>query len=179
MSFTHLHVRSGYSLMESTITIEKLVKKASDLQFTSLALTDEHVLYGAIEFYQTCLKYDIKPLIGMTVTIHDDSYEDSCILLAKNNEGFKELTDISTYLNVEQAKSVDIEKLRPLTSNLVCILRPSDGQVSNLIREQRFDEAYTYVQKWQSMFSEEDLYLGIQDHNTSTDRSHIQMVKAF
>src|SRR5699024_2493171 len=102
MSFTHLQVRSGYSLMESTITIDQLVKKASDLQFQSLALTDEHVLYGAIKFYKACLAYNIKPIIGMIITvINDDQNEESCILLAKNNTGYKNLIRLSTRLNVE------------------------------------------------------------------------------
>ena len=50
MSFTHLQVKSGYSLMNSTITIPKLVERAHELNFDALALTDEGVLYGAIPF---------------------------------------------------------------------------------------------------------------------------------
>ena len=67
MSFTHLQVRSGYSFFNSTITIEKLVKRAKELEFKSIALTDEEVLYGVIPFYKHVTASGIKPIIGMVV----------------------------------------------------------------------------------------------------------------
>src|SRR5690625_3163924 len=100
MSYTHLQVQSGYSLLESTITIEKLTKKASDLQYDALALTDHEVLYGVILFYKSCLKHGIKPIIGMTVQLLNMNNEtEQCILLAKNNDGYRQLMKLSTLIH--------------------------------------------------------------------------------
>ena len=45
----HLQVYSSYSFQNSTILIEDLVKKASDLHYEALALTDKDNMYGAME----------------------------------------------------------------------------------------------------------------------------------
>src|SRR5690625_1267617 len=98
MTFTHLHVHSGYTFMGSTITIPKLIERAKQLKFKALALTDHHVLHGAVEFYKACIKANIKPIIGMTVTVTDPSErEETVILLAKNNYGYRELMQLSTF----------------------------------------------------------------------------------
>ena len=45
----HLQVYSSYSFQNSTILIEDLVKKASDLHYEALALTDKDNMYGRSE----------------------------------------------------------------------------------------------------------------------------------
>src|SRR5690625_7206326 len=123
MSFTHLQVKSGYSLMESSITIDKLVKKAKELQFKSLALTDHHVLHGAIPFYKACSHYDIKPIIGMTVNVEEqDGKTEQCILLAENNDGYQQLIHISTELNTTDIEAIKKEELSHFSKGLICIL---------------------------------------------------------
>lgn len=52
MSFVHLQVHSGYSLLNSAASVKELVTQAKELGYSSLALTDENVMYGAIEFYK-------------------------------------------------------------------------------------------------------------------------------
>src|SRR5690625_4584961 len=91
LSFTHLQVRSGYSFFNSTITIDKLVERAYELGFHSLALTDENVLYGAISFYNACKKRNIKPILGIIVSIKEGDDNTPIILLAENNDGYRQL----------------------------------------------------------------------------------------
>src|SRR5690625_7803293 len=99
MTFTHLHVRSGFSLLDSTNTIDKLVERADELQFKALALTDEEVLYGAVYFYEKCIKQGIKPIIGMVVNIiHTDENNVTIYLLVKDNGVFEHLYNILNLL---------------------------------------------------------------------------------
>ena len=53
----HLQVYSSYSFQNSTILIEDLVKKASDLHYEALALTDKDNMYGAMELAKYAKKY--------------------------------------------------------------------------------------------------------------------------
>src|SRR5690625_1650960 len=86
MTFTHLQVRTGYSFYHSTIHIDRLIERAKELNFKSLAITDENVLYGVIPFYKACKEAGIKPIIGMTTKIHLNPYgEQPVVLLAKDN----------------------------------------------------------------------------------------------
>ena len=178
MSFTHLQVRSGYSLMESTMTIEKLVKQAKKLQFTSLALTDHNVLYGSIEFYKTCLTYNIKPLLGMMVTIiHKDATEGLCVLLAKNNEGYQQLIHLSTFLNIHHHKGIPFSQLDQYTDHVICILPMNEEKLLTLLAEQRIEDALTYIRLWQSLFNTNDFYIGIQDRQQTNDHNVHQAIK--
>ncbi|MDD5601317.1 MAG: PHP domain-containing protein [Candidatus Humimicrobiaceae bacterium] len=54
--FSHLHVHSECSLMESTIKIKDLVNTASINEMKAVALTDKYVMSGAIEFYKEATK---------------------------------------------------------------------------------------------------------------------------
>ena len=54
MGFTHLHLHTEYSLLDGECRIERLAKRAKELGFTSLAITDHGVMYGAVNFYRAC-----------------------------------------------------------------------------------------------------------------------------
>src|SRR5690625_4876355 len=132
MSFTHLQVRSGYSLHKSTITIDKLVKKAKKLNFDTLALTDESVLYGAISFYRACQSHGIKPILGLIVYI--DSIKGAnvpCILLAKSNRGYEYLMRISTYIQKQNNPQIEQQTIAPLLKEIIGIL-PIDRKSTRL-----------------------------------------------
>src|SRR5690625_5510033 len=97
MAFTHLQVRTGYSFYQSTIQINTLVERAKELAFSSLAITDENVLHGAISFYQACKRAKIKPIIGMTTNIFtEENIADPIVLLAKDNVGYEQLMELSS-----------------------------------------------------------------------------------
>ena len=80
MSFTHLHVHSHYSLLDGLPQIKPLVKAAKERGFSALALTDSGAMYGAMEFYETCLAEGVKPIIGFEAYITEQFFP--LILLA-------------------------------------------------------------------------------------------------
>ncbi len=65
MGFTHLHVHTDYSLLDSMIKIPKLVKKIKELGMEACAITDHGTAAGLVEFYSACKKEDIKPILGI------------------------------------------------------------------------------------------------------------------
>ncbi|NTN71212.1 PHP domain-containing protein, partial [Enterococcus faecium] len=50
MFFPQLYTITSYSLLQSTIRIREYVQEAKKQGYTSLAITDKDVLYGAPEF---------------------------------------------------------------------------------------------------------------------------------
>ena len=64
-SFIHLHTHSHYSLLNALPKIDDLIAEAKKDRMPTLALTDAGNLYGAIEFYKTCKKKGIKPILGV------------------------------------------------------------------------------------------------------------------
>lgn len=175
MSYTHLQVKSGYSLMNSTITIPKLVERAQELNFNALALTDEEVLYGVIPFYRACKSYGIKPIIGMSMRILDNKEEIiPCILLAKNNAGYQQLIKLSTAIQQESMDGMKLNALQEVAGELICVVPVNHLKITHLFQHQHTD-IVGYFKQWQALFAEGDFYLGIQEK----DEAIFALVKAF
>ena len=99
MTFTILQVTSGYSLLKSTIDLYKYVMTAKLLGYQKLALTDEGVLHGAIEFYNLCLSQTIEPIIGCVFQYkqwRNAEVLSSMIVYAKDEIGYQILIELST-----------------------------------------------------------------------------------
>ena len=62
MSFTHLHLHTSYSLLDGAGRISEMVNRVKELGQDSMAITDHGVMYGAIDFFKTCVKNGIKPI---------------------------------------------------------------------------------------------------------------------
>ena len=112
---TALEVKTSYSILSSLNRIDKLTEKASELGYFSLAITDTNNMFGVYEFYLSCKKNNIKPIIGMTVVTNNDKF----ILLAKNNDGYKNLIKLSTIIS---EKEIEIEDLAKYKDNLILIM---------------------------------------------------------
>ena len=94
MEYTALQVKTSYSILESLNEIPKLIKKAKELGYHSLAITDKNNMFGVPEFYQECKNNNIKPIIGIEITIE----EKEILLYAINNIGYKNLIKLSTII---------------------------------------------------------------------------------
>ena len=91
MNYIPLRVKTNYSLLTSLIDIEKLILKCKSMNLNAVAICDDN-MYGVMEFYKCALKNDIKPIIGLDVTIE----EKSILLYAKNYNGYQNLCYISS-----------------------------------------------------------------------------------
>lgn len=63
-SFVHLHNHTHYSLLDGCAKPARAAARAKELGMPALAMTDHGNLFGAIDFYRSCRKAGIKPLIG-------------------------------------------------------------------------------------------------------------------
>ena len=112
---TSLEVKTSYSILSSLNKIEVLVSRAKELGYSSLAITDTNNMFGAYEFYLTCLKYNIKPIIGIEILLKDKRF----ILLAKNNAGYKNLIKLSTLISED---NIDEDILRLYNKDIILII---------------------------------------------------------
>ena len=180
LSFTHLQVRSGYSFFNSTITIDKLVERAYELGFHSLALTDENVLYGAISFYNACKKRNIKPILGIIVSIKEGDDNTPIILLAENNDGYRQLMSLSSLIQQNSDHSVNIETFKNFNKdNIITILPVETSPLRTLFMESSFEEASQYITNLSTDMKQESFYLGVQSHGLPYEHRLNKTVKEF
>ncbi len=139
MNFPQLYTKTSYSLLQSTLTIPQYVQKAKEKGYQTLALTDEHVLHGAVEFYQACKQQQIKPIIGLELDIISQSEENFIVLLyAKDLAGYQELMRLSTQRMTEE-KTLHLADYAIDSQHLMMVLPisklPLEGDVDAVLSE--------------------------------------------
>ena len=70
--FVHLHNHTEYSLLDGAARIKKLVEITKERGWDAVAITDHGNMYGALQFYTTCLSNGIKPIIGTEFYVCED-----------------------------------------------------------------------------------------------------------
>ena len=147
--FTHLHTHSHYSLLSALPKIDELVAEAKKHGMTSLALTDNGNLYGAIEFYKACKKKDIKPIIGVDFYVAArtrkdmqagiDNRRSRLILLAMDEAGYRNLLQLVTKSHLEgfyYKPRIDRELLETFNEGLIAISPSFSGDIANHLRDE-------------------------------------------
>ena len=130
-NFTHLHLHTEYSLLDGFTKIDKLMEKLKEFGMDSCAITDHGNMYGVIEFYKKCQANNIKPIIGCEVYICENDYKIKTpqnkryyhlILLAKNNNGYKNLLKIVSKAYTQgyyYKPRIDFEVLKEYKEDLI------------------------------------------------------------
>jgi DNA polymerase-3 subunit alpha len=175
--FTHLHNHSEYSLLDGLSRIEPMVKKAKELGMSSIAITDHGNLYGAIKFFQTCKKYEIKPIIGCEIymaqrSLHDkeagvDKDYNHLILLAKDLKGYKNLMKIISIAHLDgyyYKPRCDMKLLEKYNEGIICLTACLNGYVNDPLLNGNEKEAENRLNKLKEIFDNNRLYLEIQRH---------------
>lgn len=107
---TPLYIKTHNSLLNSLIKIDDLISFAVKNNINALSITDDN-MFGAIEFYNACIKNNIKPIIGLEVS--------NIILYAINYEGYKNLIKLAT---IKSKEEITNEILKKYADNLICIV---------------------------------------------------------
>ncbi|MDD3543870.1 MAG: DNA polymerase III subunit alpha [Kiritimatiellae bacterium] len=174
--FVHLHLHTKYSLLDGACHILPLVQRAKELGMPAVAMTDHGVMYGAIDFYQTCTKHNIKPIIGCEIYINGREHRSArdpkvpyyhLVLLAENEEGYHNLAKINSIAHLEgfyYKPRIDKETLRAHAGGLIGLSACLHGEVNMLLKERQLDEAEKVCREYVSIFGHENFFLEMQDH---------------
>jgi DNA polymerase-3 subunit alpha len=175
--FVHLHVHTEYSLLDGLSKISKLLKHVKETGMDSLAITDHGAMYGAIELYKKAKKFGIKPIVGMeayTTNIdHKKRPEKGIIknyhllLLAKNEEGYKNLMEITSIAHLEgyyYRPRIDRETLKKYSKGLICTSACPQGELAQALITGDYNMAKNIAGWFYDVFGK-DYYLEIQRHN--------------
>src|SRR5437868_677892 len=177
--FVHLHLHTEYSLLDGACRLDRLMDKAHELKFGSLALTDHGVLYGAVDFYQAALAKGIKPIIGCEVYVAPGSRLEKktngngrdvyhhLVLLAKDEVGYRNLIKLATAAHLEgyyYKPRIDKEILAAHREGLIALSGCLASEIpENIVKEQP-GKARDAIDWFKQTLGPENFYLELQNH---------------
>lgn len=175
--FVHLHLHTQYSLLDGACLLEPLIDKIKTNKMPACAITDHGNMFGAIEFYDLCMKSGIKPIIGSEVYIAPSSrFEKSIhgiqeasfhlVLLAKDETGYMNLMKLVSIGFLEgfyYRPRIDKEVLVKYKDGLICSSACLKGEIPHLIYTGQLEQAKKVIDEYRSIFGK-DFYLEIQDN---------------
>ena len=186
--FTHLHVHTGYSILDGHSRIDKLVNKAKEMGQSALAITDHGYMYGVIPFYNACTKNGIKPILGVELyTTEDITYKSSenrhaghIVLLAKDQQGYINLLKLESIAATDgmyYRPRVDLSLLQKYHEGIVCLSGCIQGDVPQLLLKGEKDKAYELAKKYHEIFGD-DYYIELQYHGLTDQKAALPMLIA-
>ena len=177
--FVHLHCHTEFSLLDGACRVDRLIDKASDLGFGSLAITDHGAMFGAINFYRAARARDIKPIIGCEVYVAPGSRHEKksgargkeayyhLVLLAKDEAGYQNLVRLATTAQLEgyyYKPRIDKELLAQHSEGLICLSGCLASEIPRLIMAEEFDKARDQIDWFKQTFGVENYYLELHNH---------------
>lgn len=186
-NFVHLHIHSEYSLLDGACRIDDLIEEAVKQEMPACAITDHGNMYGVVKFYKKAKSNNIKPIIGCEVYVapgrieerNPQEYNHHIILLAMNNNGYKNLTKLVSKAWLEgfyYKPRVDKDILEEFNEGLIALSSCIQGEIPNLILNGEFDKARSVIDWYRNIFSDR-FYLELQDHKMPEEAKVNSIIK--
>jgi DNA polymerase III subunit alpha len=184
-SFVHLHLHSGFSLLDGACDHDTLAKTAAKYKMPAVAVTDHGNLFGAIGFYEAAKKAGVKPIIGCEMYVSKTSRHDRdpangrpnhLIVLCENERGYQNLVKLVSkgYLEGFYYKPrIDKELLREHSEGLIGLSACLNGEVSANVLAGRIEQAEKAAAEYHDIFGKDRFFLEIHDHGLEKQRKII------
>src|SRR5437764_11630459 len=194
MSFAHLHLHTEYSLLDGASRPEELAKRVAKLGMAACAITDHGNMFGAVEFYNAMKKEHVKPIIGCEMYVAYGSRKDKAgvedgqadagannhlIVLAQNNEGYKNLVKLVSAGYTEgfyYKPRIDKELLREHRQGLIVLSSCLKGEVSQSLAGGNYSKARDAALQYKEILGAENFFLEIQDHGIPDQQKIVPMM---
>ena len=159
-----LFIQSTYSLNGSIIDIDSLVKQAVEKGYKTLGLVDHNHMYGAIKFYKKCLASNIKPIIGLELSLESNFFGAlDLVLLSKNNTGYKNLIQISSLIGT--LGTLHLDDIKHVLKDVAIIIKSDEGVFSSCIFEEDIVKAKDILKELSNYSNQVFIGLDLNDYS--------------
>ena len=171
--FVHLHVHTEYSLLDGAIRTKALAKKVSgwDTSVKAVAMTDHGVMYGAVEFYESCTAQGVKPILGCEayvdpsgITSRTGKRFNHLILLAENQTGWHNLMKMISIANTQgfyYKPRIDHHILEQYREGIIASSACLAGEIPQFILSGNIDSAIELAEYYRGVMGKDNFFLEI------------------
>ena len=176
-----IHIHTKYSLLDSIIEPEELVKKIKeqDGNRAALCVTEHGNVYSSVEVYKLCKKYGVKYLYGCEMYICEDvniknksSKYNHLVVIAKNETGrlnLNKLISESCKYKYYGKPRIDFNLLNKYKDGLIILSACMAGEVQRALMANDIGLAKDIIKKYINTFGN-DYYLEYQSHSEPTQQ---------
>jgi len=154
------------------------------MKMPACAITDHGNMFGAIEFYQSCIANGIKPIIGSEVYIapkgrfektysQGEETANHLILLAKDEAGYKNLMKLVSigYLEGFYYKPrIDKEALAQCSEGLIALSSCLKGEIPRLAISHKEERLKQLAAEYRDIMGKDNFYFELQDNSIPEQR---------
>ena len=165
--FVNFKIHTQYSICEGAIKIDEIAEYCKKNKIKSLGICDSFNLCGALEFSEKLSKAGTQPLIGTQINFDLKSSIGKLPIFAKNAQGYKNLTKLSSksYLEIDNMSNPQIlvEQLIANNEGLILLSGNQFGFFGNLYKLNKLKDIEETIVKLKESFDER-FYLEVQRH---------------
>ena len=191
--FSHLHVHSQFSILQSTISLKELIAAAKAQNMPAVAVTDFGSLFGAFKAVAEGRRQGVKVIIGCDVSMVADRHQKKFtkdfrdhrtiqLLLAKNQAGYQNLSKLCSLGYIEGYYGgyprVDKELIKRYASDLIATTGSLSGEIPDLILNVGEHQAEEAFQWWVDTFGN-DFYVELQRHGLPEENRVNEIILGF
>lgn len=167
-----LHGHSTFSFLEAIGKPKDIIKKAKELWFPAIGLTDLNVIYWLIQLYQAANAEWIKPILWVEVgfvfdvnNVRNVKNVWSICLLATTSQWYLNLLKLVTYASqewIENRPKIDFQSLEKNKEWILCFTWGVDSWIASMIRESEpIDKVEETLDMIISILGKENCYLEV------------------
>ena len=169
--FTHLHVHSQYSMLDSSLKVKALPKQVLARGMNAVAVTDHGSMYGTIAFYKAAKEAGVQAIIGAELEIAAQGHGHHLPLLATSEEGYKNLVWLVSRGHVKPdpgapagSLAIPLSDIEGRAKGLIGMTGCMGGLVAQSILEQGVEAGARTLGRLKEIFEPGALYVELQDH---------------
>ena len=172
--FNHLKIHTQYSICEGAVQIDQLKDYCKKNKIQSIGLSDSFNLCGALEFSDKISKSGTQPIIGTQISFKYMDEIGSIPLIAKNENGYKNIINLSSKSYLENGKMsaphCNFEDLLNYSKDIIILSGGIGGLAGKLFNNDKVNYIEEIYKKFKYTFND-NFYIEIQRHGDLNEKS--------
>ena len=176
-NFIHFRGQSSYSLLESSLRVDDIVKLAHANNMSSICLADKGNIFASLEFALAAVDAKIQPIHGaiLNILFNNKGKQDfaEVLLIAKDEKGYLNLLQLVSFLYIKNDRSVcnhiTFTDLTNHNEGIIVLSGYADGVIGKLLLDNSIDAAITAANKFKEIFGDR-FYFEIMRHDYAKEK---------